>query len=187
MVTQQQIEAEAQYQNPEPIGPQSQIPSGVHDMIVSWDKTEGYMSVRVAGDRFWFKQVLGKAVVTETNNAAGRIHITAKAELNGETLTLWRPSTVEKHPWVKGTAHPSSYQRLCYRRSDKDWRVRDEVETRKGNQNSLVFVKGYVGDLVIEWPTEDPIAHVFHQGPWTKCDPGCFLHEDGGFAHLYED
>jgi len=190
MVT-RDVEAEAQYQNPAPIGPQSPIPGGVHDMIVSWDRNEGYMSVRLADDRWWFKEVLGKVVVTETNNAVGRIHLRGKAQLDDEQLVLWRPSDAERHPWVKGLVYPASHQRLCYRRfppagEDPDWRVRDERETSKGNPNALVFVKGYVGDLVIEWPTQDPVAHIYHNGPWTKCDPGCFMHPNGGFAHLYE-
>jgi len=107
-------------------------------------------------------------------------------------LVLYRDPLAEPHPTVEGTLHISSYQRCCFRRfppagQAPDWRVRDERETKKGNLNALVFVKGYVGDWNIEWPAQDPVAHVFHVGPWIECDPGCSLHPDGHFAHFYEE
>lgn len=185
----QDIESEAQFQNPAPIGLQSPIPDGVRDMIISWDRKEGYMSVRTAGDRWWFKELIGTAVINGTDDAAGRIHITAKGRLNGEQLQLWRPSTAPPHPMVVGTVRDVSYNRLCYframaKRGEPCWRLRDE-HMAWGHPGALRLLKGYVGDWEIEWPANDTVAHLFHRGFVVICDAGCFMHDDGGYGHFY--
>jgi len=156
-------------------------------MVVSWDRNEGYMSVRLAGDRWWFKELLGTAVITETNNKVGRIHVTAKAQLNDEQLVLWRPSHALPHPMVQGERRESTHNRMCYFRAIEEWRLRDERLSRKdwNHPEALRIVKGYVGDWHIEWPTQDDIAHLFHRGYTIICDT-CFLHPGGGYAHLYD-
>jgi len=181
------IHSEAQYQNPSPIGPQSPIPPGVHDMEVSWDRNAGYMRVIISGQPWWFKELLGRCVLTGTDNAKGRINLRGQAVLTGEQLVLYRAADAEKHPWVKGTAHAATHNRLCYRRANLDWRLRDERETQKGNLGAIAFVQGYCGDLNVEWPTQDATAHIFHNGPWTHCDTGCPVHPSGGYAHIYDE
>jgi len=191
MVLERAVESEAQFQNSAPIGPQSQIPLGVHDMIVSWDRQEGYMSVRAAGDRWWFKEMLGSAVLTDTDNAVGRLHITAKGEINGEQLVLWRPSNAPPHPMVRGTRRDISYNRLCYFRAEQQWRLRDE-RMAWNSPEALRILPGYVGDWNIEWPQSDTVAHLFHQGFVVICGEtrglrytGCFMHPNGGYGHFY--
>lgn len=177
---------ETQYQNPDPIKPQPPIPGGVHEMEVSWDRTEGYMRLIIGSGKWWFKDLGGKAVMLGTDNTRGRWNLLGKAQLKGESLVLWRPSDAPTHPMVLGTTYDSSYQRLCYRHAKSDWRVNDERQAKLGNPGSLKFVQGYVGDMVLEWELEDTIAHLYHKGPWIDCDPGCFMHSDGGWAHFYE-
>ncbi len=181
------VHAEAQYQNPAPIKPQSPIPAGVHDIEISWDRNEGYMRAIIGGQKWWFKEFLSQQPieVIGTDNARGRINMRGMGVLTVDQLVLYRAPDSKPHPWVKGLSHAASYQRLCYRRANLDWRLRDERETKKGNLSAIKFVKGYVGDMQIEWEHNDKVAHVYHIGPWTLCDPGCFLHEDGGYAHLY--
>lgn len=185
MVTKKQIESEAQYQNPAPIGPQSPIPGGVHDMIVSWDRNEGYMSVRLVGDRWWFKELLGKAIITETNNQVGRIHIQAKGQIQGEQLILWRPSDAEPHPMVRGERRLITHNRMCYFRAVEEWRWRDN-RMPWDHPDALRVVKGYVGDWNIEWESSDTIAHLFHNGFGVLCAAGCCMHPGGGYGHFYE-
>ena len=186
MVTSQRdIEAEAQFQNEAPIGPQVPFPAGIHNMVISWDRNQGYMSVRVGNGRWHFKEMLGKAVITDTNNEVGRIHIRAKGELHGERLILWRPGDIKPHPMVKGVRRPTTLNRLCYLRAGQSWRWRDE-HMDWNNPDALKIVKGYVGDWQIEWDHQDPIAHLFHQGFGVLCGPGCFMHEDGGYGHFYD-
>lgn len=185
MVTSQRdVESEAQYQNPAPIGPQSPIPGGVHNMLVSWDRTQGYMSVRAADGRWWFKEMLGSALLVGADNAHGRLHVLAKGQIKGEQLVLWRPSNASPHPMVRGTRRRITYNRLCYFRARKEWRLRDN-NMQPDHPDALRVLPGYVGDWTIEWPLQDPVAHLFHQGFTVICDPGCFMHPDGNYGHLY--
>lgn len=184
-----EIEAEAQFQNSAPIGPQPPFPKGVYDMVISWDKTKGYMSVRLWEQRWWFKELIGTALATGNDNPVGRIHITAKGELHGEQLQLWRPSSAPPHPMVYGERRDITYNRLCYFRAKAKrglpcWRLRDQHIPWE-HPDALRIIEGYVGDWNIEWPTNDTVAHLFHQGFVIVCNPGCFLHEKGDYGHLY--
>ena len=190
VTTERRSNPDEQYQNPAPIKLQGPMPSGVHDIEISWDRTEGYMRAIIEGQKWWFKELLGRAEIVSVTTK-GRMNIKSKAVLVGEQLTLFRAANFQPHPKVKGVEYPSSYQRCCFRRNpppgqDPDWRVRDERKTKLGDPDALVFVKGYAGDWNIEWPANDLVAHVYHVGPWILCDPGCFLHKDGGYAHFYE-
>ena len=51
---------------------------------------------------------------------------------------------------------PESHYRLCYRRPQRDYRMRDE---RSGD---LYHVKGYAGDINLNWL--DGGSHIFHDG-----------------------
>lgn len=181
------IHADAQFQNPEPIGPQDEMPFGDHDIEISWDRRAGWMRAIISEQGWHFKELLGHAVIVGTDSDRGRMNVRAAAVILGPQLTLFRPDDADRHPWVKGVAYASAFQRLCYRRAERDWRLRDEDKTRAGDLSAIRFVQGYVGDWDIEWDMNDPIAHLYHRGPWTLCDPGCYLHKDGGYAHLYED
>ena len=185
-----EVESEAQVQNPEPVGPQQPFPTGVHDMVVSWDRNRGYMSVRVAGGRWWFKEMIGQALATGNDNSVGRIHLTAKGQLHREQLQLWRPSYATPHPMVYGTRREITLNRLCYyramaKRNQPCWRLRDNRLPWE-HPKALVMLSGYVGDWNIEWQGTDIVAHLFHQGFIMICNPGCFLHQKGGYGHLYD-
>ena len=88
---------DAQYQSDAPIGPQEPIPTGVHSIELSWDRTKGYMRVIIGGKKWWFKEYLGKAVVLSTDNERGRLNLRAVARLDGETLVMYRPPDATPH------------------------------------------------------------------------------------------
>ena len=67
MLAHPEIYEDAQIQSAKPIGPQSPIPPGVHDIELSWDRHKGYMRVIIEGQKYWFKEYLGKAPVSYTH------------------------------------------------------------------------------------------------------------------------
>ena len=168
---------DAQYQSDAPIGVQAQIPLGVHDIELSWDRKKGYMRVIIGGKKWWFKEYLGKCQLLGTDNAKGRLNLRAMARLDGETLTMYRAPDAIPHWLVEGTERKKTHNRLCYRRSSRDWRLRDE---RMGwnAPNALVYADSYVGDMSAEWNGLDKIAHIYHNG-WTVLD-------QHNVAHLYD-
>jgi len=168
---------DAQYQNDAPIGPQEPIPAGVHSIELSWDRQKGYMRVIIGGKTWWFKEYLGKAVVVGTDNGRGRITLRAMARLDGEVLTMYRPPDAEPHPLVQGLERKRTHNRLCYRRSSKDWRLRDE-RLPWNDPDALKFVTTYVGDLSAEWNGSDQIAHIYHNGSAVI--------DDQHICHLYD-
>ena len=168
---------ETQFQNDAPIGPQPAIPEGVHDIELSWDRKAGYMRVIIGGKTWHFKEFLGKAVVVGTDNERGRIHLQAMARLDGETLTMYRPPDAKPHGMVEGLERKRTHNRLCYRRSSQDWRLRDE-RLPWNDPDALKFVKTYVGDLSAEWNGADPIAHIYHNGTAVI--------DDRHICHLYD-
>ena len=120
------VYGDSQAQNTEPIPEQSPIPRGSHSMRMSWDRNMGYMKVAI-GDAVWyFKELLGKAVVTGTDADVGRIYIAGMASINGETLTLYRSPDAEPHEVVGGLRLENTFNRCCYFREQKVWRLRDE-------------------------------------------------------------
>ena len=165
-----------QYQNPAPIPDQVPIPPGVHDIELSWDRKKGWMRIKIAGKPWWFKEYLGRCQVLSTDNSKGRIHIRAMAVLNGDTLTMRRDPDAAPHKPIKGIVRQQTHNRLCYRRSSQDWRLRDE---RKGNApDALVYVSSYIGDMNCEWNRQDSVAHIYHNG-WAVID-------ENDVAHLYD-
>ena len=64
---------DVQFQADAPIGPQQPLPSGDQLIELSWDRSTGYMRIIIDGKTWWFKEFLGKAVVTGTDNERGRI------------------------------------------------------------------------------------------------------------------
>ena len=192
------VYGDSQSQNPEPIPEQSPIPRGSHSMRMSWDREEGYMKV-VIGDATWyFKELLGKAVVIGTDADVGRIYLDGTASINGETLTLGRPANAEPHRIVEGEELDNTYNRCCYFRDQKRWRLRDEKKTAEHHAYNVThnltrydvgwkdlespdlirYVKSYTGDGWLSWTASDPYAHIYHQG-WTVID-------EDNVAHLYD-
>ena len=168
---------DAQYQSTAPSGQQDPIPGGPHDIELSWDRSRGYMRIIIDGQKWWFKEYLGKAQVLGTNNEKGRIHLRAMARLDGETLTMYRPADAPLHQLVEGDQRRATHNRLCYRRISRDWRLRDERMPWEADE-ALKFVSTYVGDLNAEWNGSDPIAHIYHNG-YTIID-------GEHVAHLYD-
>ena len=168
---------DAQYQNDAPIGPQEPIPTGVHSIELSWDRSRGYMRVIIGGKTWWFKEYLGKAVIVGTDNGRGRITLRAMARLDGEVLTMYRPPDAKPHGMVEGLERKRTHNRLCYRRSSQDWRLRDE-RLPWNDPDALKFVTTYVGDLSAEWNGLDKIAHIYHNGTAVI--------DDQHICHLYD-
>ena len=167
---------DAQIQSAKPIGPQAPIPPGVHDIELSWDRNKGYMRVIIEGQKYWFKEYLGKAQVLSCDNKKGRLNLRAMAQINGETLTMWRDPNAPPHKEVDGDRREKTHNRLCYRRATEEWRLRDE---RMGNHpDALIFTKSYVGDLNAEWHANDTIAHIYHNG--------YAIIDKNDVAHLYD-
>ena len=178
MLASQQIYEDAQHQSHAPIGPQEPIPAGVHESIeLSWDRKRGYMRVIINNQTWHFKEFLGKAQVTGTDNKRGRIYLRAMARIDGETLTVYRDPSAPYHPEVDGERRESTHNRLCYRRESQEWRLRDE-RMAWNNPEALKFTKNYVGDGVFEWHMADSIAHVYHNG--------YAIIDKNDVAHLYE-
>ena len=168
---------DAQYQAEAPIGVQSQIPAGVHDIELSWDRHKAYMRIIINREKWWFKELLGKAVATYADSEKGRLHFCGMARIDGETLTLYRPPDAEPHPVVEGLVRSPSLYRTCYRRSDKKWRARDERMPWNA-EGAMIAVNDVVGDFAVEWLEKDKAAHVMHRG-WEIID-------DRGVCHLYD-
>jgi hypothetical protein len=168
---------DAQYQAEAPIGVQSQIPAGVHDIELSWDRHKGYMRIIINREKWWFKELLGKAVATYADSEKGRLHFYGMARIDGETLTLYRPPDAEPHPVVVGLVRSPSLYRTCYRRSDQKWRARDERMPWNA-EGAMIVVNDVVGDFAVEWRVADKVAHIFHRG-WEIID-------DKGICHLYD-
>ena len=178
MQASQQVYEDAQYQASEPIGPQEPIPAGVHENIeLSWDRKRGYMRVIIAGKTWHFKEYLGKAQITGTDNKRGRIYLRAMARIDGETLTTYRDPSAQPHPEVEGERRESTHNRLCYRRQTQEWRLRDE-RMDWNHPDALRFTKNYVGDLNAEWHVSDSVAHIYHNG--------YAIIDEYHVAHLYE-
>jgi len=173
----QQVYEDAQHQSVVPIGPQPPIPNGVHDIELSWDRKKGYMRIIIGGEKWWFKEYLGKAQVLGTDNQRGRLYLRAIAQINGETLTMWRDPNAPPHGNVSGKIRKKTHNRLCYRRATEEWRLRDE-RMDWDDPEALVFTKSYVGDLNAEWHANDSIAHIYHNG--------YAIIDDDDIAHLYD-
>ena len=167
---------DAQYQSDTPIGQQKPIPLGVHDIEFSWDRNQGYMRVIIGGEKWWFKELLGKCQLLGTDNEQGRLHLRAMARLDGETLTLYRAPDAIPHRLVEGTERKKTHNRLCYRRAGQEWRLRDE-RLPWNHPDALVFASSYVGDMNAEWDRLDKIAHIYHNGYTVLAH---------GVAHLYD-
>ena len=163
MLAHPDIYEDAQIQSAKPIGPQTPIPSGVHDIELSWDRKRGYMRVVIGGEKWWFKEYLGKAQILNTDNKLGRIYLRAMAQINGETLTMWRDPDALPHELVEGVKREKTHNRLCYRRATEEWRLRDE-RLDWNHPEALVFTQSYVGDLNAEWHRSDNVAHIYHNG-----------------------
>ena len=176
MQASQQVYEDAQYQSSDPIGYQPPIPAGIHDIELSWDRKRGYMRLIIDGKTWHFKEYLGKAEVTGTDNTRGRIYLRAMARIDGETLTTYR-DPLASHPEVEGERRESTHNRLCYRRQSQEWRLRDE-RMEWNHPEALKFTKSYVGLLNAEWHMADNVAHIYHNG--------FAIIDKDDVAHLYD-
>ena len=177
MQASQQVYEDAQYQSSDPIGYQPPIPAGIHENIeLSWDRKRGYMRIIIDGKTWHFKEYLGKAEVTGTDNKRGRIYLRAMARIDGETLTTYR-DPLASHPVVEGERRESTHNRLCYRRQSQEWRLRDE-RLPWNHPEALKFTQSYVGLLSAEWHMADSVAHIYHNG--------YVIIDKDDVAHLYD-
>ena len=169
-----------------PIPAQPPVPTGVHDMILSWDLEQGWMKLRIDDGLWFFKELLGKAVVLGANSEIGRIHLRGMATSSGEVLTVHRAPKAELHPLVEGLELDKTYNRMCYFREQKSWRLRDEEKTAeyhaKGwdlqSPDLIKYVSSYEGDGVLSWAYSDQFAHIYHEGR--------VIIDEDNIAHLYD-
>ena len=177
MQVSQQVYEDAQYQSTTPIGYQPQIPAGIHNIELSWDRKKGYMRIVIGGERWWFKEYLGKAQVLSCDNKRGRLNLRAMARIDNETLTMYRDPAAPPHKVVEGVVREKTHNRLCYRRATEEWRLRDE-RLEWNHPDALVFTKSYKGDLNAEWHANDSVAHIYHNG--------YAIIDKNDVAHLYD-
>jgi hypothetical protein len=168
---------DSQIQSSVPIGTQAPIPSGIHDIELSWDRKKGYMRIIIDQEYWWFKEYLGKAQILGCDNERGRLYLRAAAYIDNETLIMYRDPDAKPHTHVEGTRRPETHNRLCYRRPSREWRLRDE-RLSWDHPDALVLTKSYIGDLNAEWHANDSIAHIYHNG-YTIID-------EDDVAHLYD-
>ena len=193
--------ADNQYQSDAPIGEQPDIPGGVFEMRLSWDRTASYFRLEIpeVTGEWHFKKLRGHVQVTGTE-PSGRMNLWGMARSDGETLTLYRDEDATPHPLVEGVELPKTHNRLCYNRQELNWRLRDQRLTDKiyqqhrdagkPEQRSMILamqdkrtirlVKSYVGDWACSKPYADSAAHVFH-GP-----DGWVIVDAENVAHLYD-
>ena len=168
----------SRFQSTALIGKQAPIPTGIHDIELSWDREADFMRIFIGNKKWYFKEYSGKAVVVSTDNEVGRLYLRASARIVGDSLTMARPPDATPHPIVSGLQRGPTYNRICYRRSQTDWRLRDEKMDWDAI-DAQIFVKSYMGDMNINWDRKDKIAHVFHNG-WILID-------NDNIAHLYDE
>ena len=168
---------DAQYQSDAPIGPQDPIPTGVHSIELSWDRSRGYMRIMIGNQKWWFKEYLGKAQGLSCDNKRGRLNLRAMARIDNETLTMYRDPAAPAHKIVEGVVREKTHNRLCYRRATEEWRLRDE-RLEWNHPDALVFTKSYKGDLNAEWHMRDNVAHIYHNG--------YSIIDKDDVAHLYD-
>ena len=182
------VYGDSQTQNSDPIPGQPPMPLGSYDMKLSWDRNKGWMKVTIDKGIWYFKELLGHIVVTGTDSEAGRIHLRGMALIDNEfeTLVLSRSPDSPLHPVVEGTELDHTYNRMCYFREWKVWRLRDEDKTAKfqaagkdvNDPEVIRYVNGYEGDGYLSWTANDPYAHCYHLGK-TVIDAN-------NIAHLYD-
>ena len=177
MLAHPDVYEDAQYQSNTPIGTQPPIPPGVHDIELSWDRRKGYMRIVIGDGRWWFKEYLGKAQVLSCDNKRGRLNLRAMAQIQGETLIMYRDPDAPPHKEVEGLRRQTTHNRLCYRRATEEWRLRAE-RLAWNHPDALVFTKSYVGDLNAEWMAQDTVAHIYHNG--------YAIVDKDDIAHLYD-
>ena len=78
------------------------------------------MRIVIGGERWWFKEYLGKAQVLSCDNKRGRLNLRAMARIDNETLTMWRDPNAPPHEEVEGVRREKTHSRLCYRRATEE-------------------------------------------------------------------
>ena len=186
-----------QYQNPDAVGPQEAIPGGVWDLELSWDRKRGYMRCIVfrkddiaehrarpkdSGEEigtWWFKEWRGNCQMLGAVNASGRLYMRGMARIDDatDTLTLYRDKEAKPHPLVSGGVRREiTFNRMCYRRLDAQWRLRDE-EMPWEHPDALVIVDDMVGDVSAYWDKNDNIGHLYHRGYVIIKDGTCHMYD----------
>jgi len=100
----------------------------------------------------------GLCEVVETDNAQGRLHMVVDdLIMDGENLFAVQHPMVVSVPEGAVKLDGAGRWRICYRRAQEDWRLRDEDGSGK-----VTFVSSYRGQMRLNW--HDHAAHLFHMG-----------------------
>ncbi len=101
----------------------------------------------------------GYCWIVDTDNERGRIYVLGKLELENEFAFVSCNSNIEDVIIPEGSVEvgTGNYARMCWRKNQTDWRLRDE----NGN-GQVKFVNTYRGLWLLDW--HDHQAHLFHKG-----------------------
>jgi len=138
---------------------------------VRWSRSQkGFVWVDVvSGEETLCKETDGYAEVLWTDNEQGRLHVEVdEIVMVGDVLYAVQKPFLIHLPEGAIELPIADRARLCYRRSNHDWRVRDEDGTGK-----VTFVKAYLGQMMMDW--HDKAAHLFHRGAVFLYDDVAYL------------
>jgi len=100
----------------------------------------------------------GLCEVVATDNEQGRLHVAVDdLVMDGENLFAVQHPMKVSIPEGAEKLEGAGRWRICYRRSQLDWRLRDEDGSGK-----VTFVTSYRGQMRLAW--YDHAAHLFHLG-----------------------
>ncbi len=132
---------------------------------VSWSKSEkGFRWIDPEGEVFLSKTEEGEMDMVGTKNEIGRLMVECTLEKQGThaqvtpsegSVAVLPPADAVLKDW-------NGYCRMCYRRAQQDWRIRDEKFDGKGT-GIIEFVQTYVGRVKVYH--YDGIGHLFHGHP----------------------
>jgi len=160
-----------------PIGKQEDPPLAYCDWWMSFSLDKRLLRLRLVDPdkpfedwkSWWFNEKLtGDAMLIRADHENGRIMLRGALQVNNGEGFIYLPPDADFPPYEVAQTLPYSHYRLCYRRSNKDWRLRDE------RRNILTFVSDYQGIINLNW--WDELSHIHHDG-WVEIDTE-------GVAHL---
>jgi len=137
---------------------------------VSWSRSQKkFRWVGEDGVEVWCSEAEGLCEMVGTDNETGRLHVAVDGlEVEGEFVRAVQEVQEVQLPLGAVELEGAGYWRLCYRRAQQDWRVRDENGSGK-----VTFVNTYKGQVGLDW--HDHAAHLFHKGKMFLFEGDAYL------------
>jgi len=131
------------------------------------------MRWKLGADEWVCDRIVGNQAcqILAADGRTGRWILRCQLQIQNEIAYIYRDPDALEHPAVLGYRLPASFWRMCYRREEGDFRLKNEL-----TNDPVIFVKSYVGDLHLSWRDSGP--HVFHTGYW--------IIDEHGVAHAYK-